>query len=90
MKPIKAWYFAPVGNRLQFGDNRLIRTGITHSIEGDLKVCGNGLHGSKRIIDALNHAQTPNLYRTLHSGDVLFGADKLCSRKREYLKRYNI
>ena len=87
---MKAFYFAPPGNRLQYGDNRLIRVGITHTVQGPLKLCHNGLHGSERIIDALKYAETTLLYRTDHGGDILRGDDKLCSIDRGYLKRFEL
>ena len=84
---MKAFYFAPQGNRLRYRDNRLIRVGITHKVEGPLELCGNGLHGSEIIIDALAYAETSRLYRTGHGGKILKGDDKLCSETRRYTAR---
>ena len=56
MKTIKAWYFAPKGERLRYNDDRPIEVGVTHSVEGKPKTCINGLHAmtfdnGRRVFD---------------------------------------
>ena len=87
---MKGWYFAHKGNRLNYGDNRLIRVGITHTIDCKPRLCRSGLHGSKRIIDALSYADYHILYRVDIKGDIDEGKNKFCGRSREYLKRFDI
>ena len=87
---MRAWYFAPLGNRLRFGDNRPIRAGITHRIEGEPKICKHGLHGSIRVMDALAYAESSVLYRVELSGKMDHGDDKISAQSRRYLKRYEI
>lgn len=52
---------------------------------GTLEVCASGLHGSQRLIDALNFAPGPILHRTEHGGKILYENDKLCSSTRTIL-----
>lgn len=87
---MKAWYFAPQGNRLRYGDNRLIRAGITHTVEGKPETCEHGLHSSKRVIDALGYAGSPILYRVELGGDMDYGDKKVAAQSRKYIKRYDI
>lgn len=87
---LKAWYFAPQGNRLGYGDNRLIRVGITHRVEGRPETCERGLHASKQIIDALQYAKSNILYRVELSGEMDHASDKIAAQSRKYLKRFDI
>ena len=89
-KPIKAWYFAPEGNRLGYGDNRPIRIGLTHTVDCTPKACVQGLHASEHIIDALKHANTSNLYRVELSGKMGVGDDKIAAQSRKYLQHYDV
>ena len=85
-----AWYFAPKGNRLRYGDKRPIRNGVTHTVEGKIKLCKNGLHASERIIDALSYADHHILYRVELVGEMDIGGDKIAAQSRTYLKRYDM
>ena len=87
---MKAWYFAPKNNRLCFGDGRLVRAGVTHTVEGDPKLCSHGLHGSERVIDALSYASTSILYSVELGGEMDKGSDKIAAQSRKYLKRYDL
>ena len=89
-EPIKAWYFAPAGNRLKYGDNRLVRVGTTHTVEGTPKLCEHGLHASEQIIDALARAESTILYRVELSGEIDRGRDEIAAQSRKYIKRYNV
>ncbi len=90
MKITKAWYFAPEGNRLKYQDNRLIRVGVTHRIEGKPETCSHGLHASNRIIDALKYSQTNILYRVELSGEMDRAEDKIAAQSRKYLQRFDM
>jgi len=89
-KKIKAWWFAPLDNRLRFGDNRLVQLGITHTVLSPPKLCNNGTHGSLRVVDALRHATTTNLYRVELFGDMDIDTSKIAAQNRTYLKRYGL
>ena len=86
-KTIQAFYFAKDNKKLRYHDNRKIRVGSTHTVEGKLSLCSNGLHASKRLIDALSYAPGSQLYLVELSGDILEGHDKLCASYRKYLAR---
>jgi len=57
MKPVLAWHFLSADRRLGYGDGRLVRTRQTLRAEGEPMLCKNGMHGSRRILDALIYGQ---------------------------------
>ena len=84
---MKAWYFSTTERKLRYGDNRSIELGITHSVEGKLEVCKNGLHGSERLIDALSYAPGPVIWEVELSGEIVTDdGTKHCARNRTYLR----
>ncbi len=87
---MKAWYFAPKNNRLRYGDDRLIRVGITHRVGVEPETCERGLHASLRVIDALQYAETSILYRVELGGKMDHADDKIAAQSRKYLKRMDI
>jgi hypothetical protein len=84
------WYFAREDEKLGYGDGRKVAVGVTHAIKGPAKLCSNGLHASKRIIDALQYADSGVLYRVELSGDIDHGKDKSCATERVYLERIDV
>ena len=86
---MKAFYFAAGDKKLRYGDGRKIRVGSTHTVEGDIKLCESGLHGSERLIDALRYAPGCQLYLVELSGDVDAGDDKIAASSRKYLAHLN-
>jgi hypothetical protein len=82
---IQAWYFATEERKLGYDDNRPIVVGETHTVDRKPVLCEQGLHASERIIDALNYAQGPILYRVELSGQIVRGDDKLVATSRKYL-----
>ncbi|MBU0944485.1 MAG: hypothetical protein KKE53_08530 [Proteobacteria bacterium] len=96
MKPVKAWHFSTADKCLRYGDNRIILKGITHRIkwpwtDENRKVwdgpslCNAGLHGSKKIINALQYAPGPYIWRVELSGAMVVGDDKIAATERKYL-----
>ena len=84
---MKAWYFSTTERKLRYGDDRSIELGITHSVEGKLEVCKNGLHGSERLIDALSYAPGPVIWEVELSGEIATDdGTKHCARNRTYLR----
>jgi len=67
---VLAWHFLSADRRLGYGDGRLVKKGQTLRVEGEPALCWNGLHGSRRLIDALSNALGPIIER------VEIGADK--------------
>jgi hypothetical protein len=88
-KTIQALYFASDDNKLRYGDGRAIEVGKTHTVEGDIELCSNGLHASKRPIDALKYAPGSKLYLVELSGTIVEGKDKLAASSRKYLASYD-
>ena len=86
---MKAFYFSKLDKKLSYGDNRVIKTGVTHKVDGPIEPCVNGLHASKRIIDALKYAPGAHLWLVDLSGEVVVSDDKVCASERKYLAGFN-
>ena len=84
-----AWYFARENNRLNYGDDRLIEIGKTHTVKCAPVLCESGLHGSVQLLDALHYAPGPMLYRVDITRNVQIGADKICGQRRQYLAGFD-
>ncbi len=87
---MKAFYFSNEEKKLGYGDGRDIVVGETHKVDGTPKCCEKGLHGSKRIIDALQYASSSNLYLVEISQNVDEQEDKICGKKRKYIAHFNV
>ena len=81
---MKAWHF--VGKALRDGGS-IPADGEWLTHDGPVKMCRSGLHASKRIIDALQHAPGSTICRVECSDVVEVGTDKLVCRKRRILWR---
>jgi hypothetical protein len=79
------WYFAQPNNRLGHGDDREIRVGETHYVNGAPKICRYGLHASRSVLDALQYAPSNTLYRVRLGGWKDSQHDKHCAQSRTYL-----
>jgi hypothetical protein len=86
---MKAFYFSPEDRKLAHGDGRAVKVGVTHSIEGAPECCARGLHASERILDALNYAQSSNLYLVELDGQIDKSRDKLAATERTYLAEFD-
>ena len=84
---VKAWYFSNYTRRLRYGDGREIAIGVTHTVDGEIAPCQNGLHGSERILDALGYAPGLVVWRVELSGTIVANEDddKLAASERTYL-----
>lgn len=85
---MKAFYFATKERKLRYNDNRQIIVGETHTVEGELELCKNGLHASTRLIDALSYAPGPILY-LVDVKDYVIGDDKLAAMERTYFAEFD-
>lgn len=81
---VLAWHFLTNEERTGHG-NLKVEVGQTLTVEGTLEVCGNGLHGSLRALDALSNAPGSIVCRVEHAGKILHGDDQLCSSERTCL-----
>ena len=81
---MKAWHF--VNETLR--DGRPIPPDgewLVH--DGELIMCGSGLHASVRILDALIYAPGNTICRVEVDGEILHDDDKLVAEKRKILWR---
>ena len=99
-KKIKAWYFAPPGKKLGYGDNRKIVVGRTHKVRfpftdanglvwGNPSCCHAGLHASINPRDALKYARSSLVYRVELSGAMDVASHKIAATERTYLWGYD-
>ena len=81
---IQVWHFIRA-DRLT-GVGRLhVEVGQTLTVEGPLKLCEHGLHGSRKALDALYYAPGPVACKDEIWGDIIEDNDKLCGRYRKCL-----
>ena len=80
-----AWHFLAGDKRLGYNDGRLVEVGQTLECEGEPELCGNGMHGSARLIDAVHYARGPIVCRVKIEGDVIEDYNKICGRRRTVL-----
>ena len=86
---MKAWYFSKEDKRLRYGDGRIIKAGRTHKVKGGVELCGYGLHASRSILGALDHAPGPVIWRVELGGETLKDSVKMCASERTYLWGYD-
>ena len=79
------WWFSENSKKLGYGDNRVIRIGRTHKVNGKPVLCKHGLHASKKIIDALQYARGNIIWKVKLDGIVIHDNDKSVATKRIYL-----
>ena len=79
------WWFSENSKRLGYGDNRKIKIGRTHKVEGELILCKHGLHASKRIIDALKYARGSIIWKVRLGGVIVHATDKSVASERTYI-----
>ena len=83
------FWFSREDKRLRYGDERLAKTGLTHSVKGELTPCRNGLHASETIIDALGLSTGCYLWLVSLSDEKVAGKNKVCARSRTYKAGFN-
>jgi hypothetical protein len=79
---ILGWHFCD-GPKLR--DGTPIEIGKTYSVTGPLVICDNGLHGSRRAIDALAYGPGGYACRVESWGEIIEHDDKYCSRYRRVI-----
>ncbi len=82
---MKAWHFLAKDKKLGYGDNRLIRKNHVYKCKGELSLCNNGMHGSRRIVDALRYASGPIICKVDLIKPIKHGDDKCCARGRKVI-----
>ncbi len=84
-KHIRCWHFLQDDKRLRWGTKEVVKVGKTYTAEGPLVMCENGMHGSRRLIDALQYAPGAVLCKVVIWGEVEEQDDKLVGRHRKVL-----
>jgi hypothetical protein len=85
MNQVLAWHFLAANRQMQYGACEVVKPGETYTAKGDLVMCSNGMHASRRILDALSYAPGPVVCRVRLSGEIQEEADKLVARTRRVL-----
>ncbi len=86
---MKAFYFSKDDKKLRYNDNRICRTGRTHKFKGEPILCEQGLHASRRLIDALSYAPGSYLWLVELGGEIKEGDNKVVATERKYLGGFN-
>ena len=93
---MKAWHFLKDDGRLRYRDGievedgEIVEVGKTYTAIGEIKLCANGMHGSKRILDALRYAEGSILCEVEIDGEIVEGDDKLAGRNRTVISIKNV
>ena len=81
------WHFLPDDGKLRWNsDGKPVRLRKVYRVEGELILCENGLHASKRAIDALQYAPGALVSWVELRGEIEESEDKACVRERIHLK----
>ena len=80
-----AWHFLPEDGKIAHRNRRKVEVGKTYSVKGKIEICSNGMHGSRRVLDALGYMDSTLVERVEIWGDVVEQDDKLCGRHRKCL-----
>ena len=81
-KSVKAWHFLQSDYRLGHGDNRKVKAGSRVTVSGTPELCNHGLHGCRKVLDALGHATGPIVCRVIISGQIIEDCNKLVGAER--------
>lgn len=83
------WHFLRADKRLRYGDGRRARVGVKQQYRDGkirkrrrIELCERGMHGSVRLIDALDHASGPILTWCEFGGEIIHGHDKFVAEWR--------
>ena len=84
-KTMLAWHWVAADRRLQYGTREVVEVGRTYRASGPLVMCQNGMHASRRPIDALKYAPGPVICRVRLGGIILHDPDKSVATTRTVL-----
>ena len=74
---MKVWKFLEADRRLGYGDGRLVTVGKTLTVQGEVRLCERGIHGSVVARDALWYAPGSVVVRGDAGGMIDTGIDNL-------------
>jgi hypothetical protein len=89
MEKIKCWHFLQSNKQLRWGTKEVCKVGKIYTAEGELKLCKNGMHGSRKITDALQYAPGNICCQVEIWDEVVEDKDKLVGRNRKILEMIN-
>ena len=78
------WHFLTDDKKTQYS-NEPVKVGSVIRAKGDLLLCDNGCHASRRAIDALKYAPGSVVCLVKLRGERIDGDDKSCATEREIL-----
>jgi hypothetical protein len=84
LTPVFAWHFV-ANNRKLAHSGEPLELNRTYRVAGEIVPCQNGLHGSLRLIDALQYAPGSILTCCSYGGTIEYEADKLAASERTVL-----
>ena len=79
------WWFSEKDHKIGYGDGREAAIGVTHAVDGPIKLCEKGLYASPKALDALQYASGPCAWLVGLGGSILDGGDKSCAAERTYI-----
>ena len=79
-----AWHWIREDKKTRY-DERPIRVGRWMKARGEIEMCEKGMHGSIKILDALQYAPGPIVCRVEIDGEIECGSDKIVGRRRKVL-----
>jgi len=82
---MKAWHFIKDDKTMKYGNGEIIKVGEKYSVEGHIKLCKFGLHGSIDPRDALQYAPGSIICWCEYGGKIILGDDKLVAQERTVL-----
>ncbi len=82
MKTIKAWHFLSTDYRLGYADGRKVGADTLTTVSGEPRLCKHGLHGSRKVLDALSYAHGPIVCRVTIGGKIIDGNNKIVGTER--------
>ena len=77
------WHWVKADRTLRTGE--VVRAGGVYRATGPLVMCRNGLHASRRAVDALKYAPGPIVCAVELVGEILHDDDKSVARERRVL-----
>ena len=77
------WHWIRQDRTLRTGE--IVQAGRVYRAEGPLVMCENGVHASRRALDALAYAPGPIICRVALRGEIVHDTDKSVARERRVL-----
>jgi len=76
------WHFLPDDGHLRFGTREKVEVGKTIKVDCEPILCEQGLHASRRAIDALRYAPGALVCRVTLGGKIVTAGDKSVGQER--------